>query len=167
MKRIKEIYQNNRIFVILMTIVFVCLVIMVFCLINYFYGGKDSTVYGDRLEGIENVQVDENRQTEIESKLMEDELVKTADVRLSGKIIYIKIEFTEKASLVDAQSKAISSLESFSDEEKNFYDFHFTLKQSASETTDGFIISGAKNVNGTNMEWNNNLAVTEKESAEN
>ena len=162
----KEIYQNNRIFLILMTIVFICLIIMTICLVNYFYGSKDSTVYGSRLEGIEKVEINEERQTTIEKELMEDEFVETADVRISGKIIYIKMVFTDKAALVDAQSKATGALEKFSEDEKNFYDYHFTLEQKSTDKIDGFMISGAKNVNGTNMVWNNNLKTTEDESAD-
>ena len=72
------------------------------------------------------------------------------------------MNFVATASLVEAQGKALELLEKFNDEEKKFYDFHFTLEQKKSETGSGFIISGAKNVNGTNLVWNNNNEVTEK-----
>lgn len=157
MKGIKKFYQNNRVFVILMSIVLICIIIMMVCLINYFYGSKKSTVYGDRLDGIENVEITESRQSEIESKLLSDELINKADIMLTGKIVYVRLEFKEKASLIEAQGKAVGILDEFSEEEKKFYDYHFTLKQSASENNDGFIISGAKNVNGTNIVWNNNV----------
>lgn len=163
MKGLKKYYQNNRVFIILMTIVLICLIVMGISLINYFYGGKNSTVYGNRLDGIEKVEISESRQSEIKAKLTSEEMISDASMMITGKIIYFRIEFTEAATLVEAQSKAISTLDNFSEEEKNFYDFHFTLKQEASTNSPGFIISGAKNVNGTNVVWNNNVEVKKEQ----
>ena len=72
--------------------------------------------------------------------------------------IYIKINFNEKATLVEAQSIAVKSLEKFTEDEKKFYDFEFTLYQESTEQKEGFRIMGAKNVNGSNLVWNNNNA---------
>lgn len=163
MKGIKAFYQNNRVFVILMSIVLVCVVIMAICLVSYFYGSKDSSVYGERLDGIDSVKIEESRQSDIESKLNSDALIASSDIMVTGKIVYVKIEFENTASLVEAQSKALELLDEFSDEEKKFYDFHFTLEQEKSDASKGFIISGAKNVNGTNLVWNNNNEVAETE----
>ena len=66
MKGIKKFYQNNRVFVILMSIVLVCIVIMAICLISFFYGSKDSSVYGERLDGIDGVKIEESRISELE-----------------------------------------------------------------------------------------------------
>lgn len=167
MKGIKKFYQNNRVFVILMSIVLVCIIIMSICLISYFYGGKDSSVYGERLDGIESVKIEESRQNELEKKIDESSLIDSSNITVTGKIVYVKINFVDTASLVEAQGKALEILDEFSDEEKKIYDFHFTLKQKKNENGSGFIISGAKNVNGTNLVWNNNNEVTEKpDSAE-
>lgn len=165
MKGIKKFYQDNRVFVILMGIVLVCVIIMAVCLLSYFYGSKDSSVYGERLDGIDAVTIEESRQTEIESKLNTDALISSSDIMVTGKIVYVKIDFVETASLVEARGIALKLLDEFSDEEKKFYDFHFTLKQKKNETGSGFIISGAKNVNGTNLVWNNNNEVTETPEA--
>ena len=166
MKRLKKAYQENRVFVILMTIVLICVVIMAICLVNYFYGTKDSSVYGSRLDGIENVEVTNSKLSEIENKIKEDASVETVSIIIKGKLIYTTILFNDTVTLVDAQSKAVQVLDSFSEEEKAFYDFHFMLKQKASDKGEGFNISGAKNVSGTNLVWNNNLEVTKEENNE-
>lgn len=164
MKGIKKFYQNNRVFVILMSIVLICIIIMTICLISYFYGSKDSSVYGERLDGIDAVKIEESRQNDIDTKIEESPLVDYAKILVTGKIVYININFEKTASLEEAQGKAIEVLNEFSDEEKKFYDFHFTLEQKKSETGEGFIISGAKNVNGTNLVWNNNNEVKEPDN---
>ena len=50
-------------------------------------------------------------------------------------------------------------IESFSEKEQSFYDFNITLKQDATDTSDGFIISGSKTKNGSGLVWNNNRQV--------
>ena len=81
----------------------------------------------------------------------------------SGDGIDIKIVFKSDATLTEAQNIALLSLDNFTEEEKAFYDFEFTIKQEASETTEGFLLMGAKNVNGTNLVWVNNNSSTSKE----
>ena len=68
-------------------------------------------------------------------------------------------------ALAEAESLALKSLDEFSEEEKKFYDFNYTLKQNSTDTSDGFIISGARNKSGTGLIWNNNRVVEEDTSA--
>jgi hypothetical protein len=67
--------------------------------------------------------------------------------------------------LEEAEGIALKSLEEFTEEEKEFYDFNFTLKQNANEKSEGFVISGAKNKNGTKLIWNNNTPVEKEEAS--
>lgn len=156
MKNFKNFCKSNRVFVVLMAVVFICAVIVGISLINYFYGGKNSDVYGSRLEGIEDVEITETRKNDVESKLMTDEQIKTAKIIITGKTIYITMEFVSNVSLVEAEGKASIVLDEFSEDEKKFYDFQFTLKQETSDQGEGFKIAGAKNANGTNIVWTNN-----------
>lgn len=164
MKSIKKFYREHRVFTILMAIVIVCIILIVTVLIQCFYVGNGSDKYGNRLEGIENYIIDTERETDYEKTLMNNEKVKNADLIVTGKIIYVTIQFETNADLVEAQSIAAKSLESFSEEERGFYDFNITLKKNSSDTSDGFIISGAKNKNGAGLVWNNNRQVDETES---
>ena len=76
---------------------------------------------------------------------------------------YIRIAFEAGADLDTSKSIAVKSLEQFSEEEKKFYDVHFTLVSEKTDTNEGFTIMGAKNVNGTNLIWNNNNTVSDGE----
>ena len=152
----KKYLKENRTLFILMIIAISCIVISIILLLKYFYFGNGGTKYGSRLEGIENVQISDSKRDEVASKISEDNLVKSATVTIMGKRVDIRIVFEDTASLVDAEGIALKSLDNFSDEEKSFYDFEFTLKQEATEKTEGFLIMGAKNVNGSNLVWNNN-----------
>ncbi len=166
MKSIKKFYKEHRVFTMLMAIVLVCLVVIVTVLIQCFYIGNGTDKYGNRLEGIEKYKIDTARETDYEKSLTSNEKVKSADLIVTGKIIYVTIQYETTVDLVEAQSIAAKSLESFSDEEKGFYDFNITLKRNSSDKSDGFIISGAKNKHGSGVVWNNNRQV-EDDSSEN
>ena len=159
----KKFFKENRTLFILMVVAIVCIIVSIVLLFKYFYFGNGGSNYGDRLEGIENVRISDDKQREVASKIDENELVNHTDVNITGKRVDIRIVFNEKASLVDAQGVALKSLDNFSDEEKSFYDFEFTLKQDATEKTEGFLIMGAKNVNGSNLVWNNNNSTSEED----
>jgi hypothetical protein len=159
MKKIKRFYQEHRIFTILMAVVLVCMVLIITVLIQCFYVGNGSDKYGNRLEGIEKYKISESRQKDFENNIANNDKVKSVDIKVTGKIIYITMQITEGVELVEAQSIAQKSLESFSEKEQSFYDFNITLKQNSTDKSDGFIISGAKNKNGSGLTWNNNRIV--------
>lgn len=167
MKNIKKFYKEHRVFTILMAIVIVCIVLIATVLIQCFYVGNGSDKYGNRLEGIENYKIETSKQTDYEKKLTSNEKVKSADLTITGKIIYINIQFETNVDLVEAESIALKSLENFTEEEQKFYDFNITLKQNSTDKSDGFIISGAKNKNGSGLIWNNNRKVEKSDSKDN
>jgi len=160
MKRIKKFYKEHRIFTILMAIAIVCIILICTVLIQCFYVGNGTDKYGNRLEGIENYEITDERQNDIKDKLIENAKVKTASLTITGKIIYIDISFETNAELVEAETIASELLNEFSEEEKGYYDFNITLKQDATSTSDGFLISGAHNKNGNGLIWNNNRQTT-------
>ena len=159
----KKYFKENRTLFILMVVAIVCIILSIILLFKYFYFGNGGSNYGDRLDGIENVRINDDKQREVASKIEESNLVEHVDINIAGKRIDIRIVFGEKSSLVDAQGVALKALDNFSDDEKNFYDFEFTLKQNATDKTEGFLIMGAKNVNGLNLVWNNNNSTSEEE----
>ena len=160
MKKLGKFYKEHRVFTILMSIVIVCIVLIATVLFRLFYDSKKGK-YGDRLEGIDKVVLSEKKLEDVETKILAEKDVLVAETRVQGKIVYITITFDTTETLDEAKSTAQKSLENFSDEEKAFYDFHFTLKKSSTENAEGFLISGAKNKNGSGFSWNNNRPVTQ------
>ena len=115
--------------------------------------------YGNRLEGIEKYKISESRQKDFENNTANNDKVESTDIKITGKIIYITMQIKPGVTLIEAESIALKSLETFSEKEQSFYDFNITLKQDATDTSDGFIISGSKNKNGSGLVWNNNRQV--------
>ena len=158
MKKIKKLWMENRVLFVLFLIIIICAFIILGVLFKYFFGATKSS-YGDRLKGIETVEVTDTMKNDFLTSIKGNELVNDAKIDVRGKIVYIYLTFIETASLEEAQSRAIESLQFFEQNYLDFYDFHFTLKSNATETSEGFLIMGAKNVNGSGLVWNNNTPI--------
>lgn len=142
-------------------IIIACVGISAALLLKYFYYGNGGSKYGDRLDGIELITVSDDKKNSVVEDIKKRKNVKDAKVEVSGKIIYIRIAFNAGADLDTSKAIAVKTLEQFSDEEKAFYDVHFTLVSEKNEVSDGFTIMGSKNVNGTNLIWGNNNPISD------
>ena len=160
MKKIKDIWRNNRVLFVLFIILIICFVAIVTVALTYFVGSEKSP-YGNRLDN--KVEVPKDFEKNIINTLKEDEFIKEANVRLAIRTIYVTIDFENGISLEDAQDKALASLDLISEELLDYYDFNYILSQAKSEDNAGFTIMGARNSNGTGFVWNNNNIPEEDE----
>lgn len=156
----KKIWKENRVLFMLILVLIVCFVAIVSVGVSYFVGSHKS-IYGDRLEGKIEIK-DEDKETYINA-LKETKLVDEAAFRLSVRTIYVDLKFNNEATLVEAESIALASLENLSEEILAYYDVNFILTKDATEKDEGFTIMGARNSNGTGISWNNNTVVEEEE----
>ncbi len=156
----KQFYKENRVFSILMIVVAVCLLLIIGITLKYFIFGSSSSPYGHRLKDEKKYKISDDLKTEVKSTLESDESIKKASVRVSVRTIYISMEFNTGVSLEEAKGKAVTALEKFSEDELGYYDVEFILTEESADNSEGFTIMGAKNVNGSNIVWNNNTPVT-------
>lgn len=162
MKKLKESWGKNKVFILLGTILVICLVAIIVVTFSFFLGGSKS-VYGDRLDGIDKYPVKETMKSSYITSLEEEKSVSKVSMNVKGKIIYISIEFVSDTSLEEAKSLAATSLKNISEDLQSFYDISFTLKCEKSENSEGFTILGAKNVAGSGLVWNNNTPLESEE----
>ena len=160
--KLKEIWGKYKILIVLGLILIICFIAILFVTVSYFFGSGES-VYGDRLENIEDYPIEDSFVSEYIANLEADEMINSVEFNTKGRIIYITINFVGDSSLVEAQSKAAASLEEFSEEILSYYDIDFTLISDATENSEGFTIMGARNVAGSGIVWNNNTPVEESE----
>ena len=115
MKKLKNFWHNNSVLLVLLVILVACLTAISVVVVTYFVGDANSK-YGDRLEGIKDNKFDKEMKEELIAKIEADDLVEKVKIKESNtKTIYVTIEFAPKTSLVEAQSKALASLEYFSE----------------------------------------------------
>jgi hypothetical protein len=158
MKKLKNLWVENRVIFVLFLIVIVCVFIILGVCINYFFGSSKSS-YGDRLEGITEVEMTDEIKNKFLDTMKNDALIDDATIKSRGKVVYVTLTFVDDVTLVEAESKALASLMVFEQSYIDFYDFNYTLVGNKTESSDGFLIMGAKNVNGSGLVWNNNTEV--------
>ena len=162
--KLKEIWGKYKILIVLGLILIICFIAILFVTVSYFFGSGES-VYGDRLEDIEDYPIEDTFISEYIANLESDEMINSATFDVKGRVIYVTINFVGDTSLVEAQSKAAASLEQFSENLLSYYDIDFTLISEATENSEGFTIMGAKNVAGSGIVWNNNTPVESEEES--
>ena len=162
MNKLKEIWGKNKVLIVLGIILIICFIAIIVVTVSYFFGGSES-VYGDRLDGIEDHPIEDSFVSEYTTNLESDDMIESVEFDTKGRIIYITINFVGDTSLVEAQSKTAASLETFSDDLLSYYDINFTITSEATDNSDGFTLMGARNVAGSGLVWNNNTPVESEE----
>ena len=107
--------------------------------------------YGDRLDGIQKVEISKNASDKLVSETKDLEQVKNVTYRLKGRLVYIEIEFNEGVSVETAKEISAKTLDYFTDKQKSFYDFEFIL--SNEKETDGYPELGSKHKSSENIVW--------------
>ena len=153
-KKLKSFYKNNRVYSILMIISIICIVAILVGVVLYFLGQTSKDKYGNRLEGIEKVEIKESKLNEIENKITESELVKSTEVVIKGKLVYITITLNT-GTHADAESLAQTSLELFSEEEKAFYDIQYIVDNKDEKIEENFPVMGYIKAGNSVIKWTN------------
>ncbi len=154
MKKLKGFYKSNRIFVILMGISVFCLAIIAIAFLYIIISQNKGDLYGNRLNGIETVQINQDKLSELEEKLLENEKVDKVTARIKGKVIYINI-YIKDGKATDAKNIAVENLEFFSEDEKAFYDISYSLSKVGDVEDVTFPIMGYKKSDNTIISWTN------------
>ncbi len=162
MKKIKKIWHDNKIFIVLGIILIICFLAICTVVVTYFFGGSE-TVYGDRLDDLDKHPISETYKSTYSSKLKENEKVSKVDFKSKGKIIYIIISYVGDTTLAEAESIAAESITTFDEKLLEYYDINITLEAPKTDNSDGFTIMGAKNKSGTSVVWNNNTPLESDE----
>ena len=152
MKKFKKWIKRNKglSIVLLLTLILLIFIIVIFMKLLW---GNSSDKYGNRLDGIEEVKIDNNTYNEIKSEVMDSGLVEETSVRLQGKIVYTTIILKSDTSVDKAKELATNTLDNYTSDELNFYDFSYFLKWEGEDTDK--VITGNKHHNLDSITWIN------------
>ena len=153
-KKLKSFYKNNRVYSILMIISIICIVAILVGVVLYFLGQTSKDKYGNRLDGIEKVEIKESKLNDIEKKITENELVNNVDAVLKGRLVYITITLNS-GTHADTESIAQSSLDLFSEEEKAFYDIQYIVDNKDEKIEENFPVMGYIKAGNSVIKWTN------------
>ena len=127
------------------------LIILLVILLKSFSVDYSIDEYGDRLDGIEKVEIKKSASDKLVSEIKEIESVNKVNYRLKGRLVYIEIEFNEGVTVDSAREIATKSLDYFTDKQKSYYDFDFIL--TSEKDAEGFPELGSKHKTSDSIVW--------------
>lgn len=137
--------------------IFLIVLIFLIQIKNIFFPNEKKAIYGNRLEGIEEVKI-----TDASKKSVKDALKDTTsnvNVRTAGRIINITITANNDVSVDTAKSLADKAINEFSAAEKKYYDFQVFIQKSIDSAE--FPIIGYKHHTKESFTWTKDRTGTE------
>lgn len=147
----KKMWANNKILIILGSILLVCAIAIIVVVLKYFIGSRKS-VYGSRFDNMK-VTITDAQQNEYIKGLESNTNVVKVRFRVSHKTLYISVTFKDDIKLEDAKKIIDESLALFTDDIKETYDINYTISNA------NYKLMGAKNAPGNGLIWSNNTPV--------
>ena len=140
-----------------MGVAFVCVAIIIWMLLGYVINSTTNNKYGNRLDGINDVKIEDSKKDEMEAKILEMAKVEDVTINIHGKIVYFNIKFEKEASVEEAQNASINCLGFFEEDYLNFYDLQFIVTfGESSESEKALTILGSRKAGATTITWSNN-----------
>lgn len=149
LKKLKKFIIKNKMLSILLGILILILIFGLVFIKMFIFPSYGVSKYGNRLDGIENVKLDDSRFNDIKNGFEAKSGFTIDKFRLSGRIVNIYITAGD-IKKDDVKSEALRLVSSFSEDEIKFYDFQVFV---TGESED-YPIIGYKNKNSEGLHWN-------------
>lgn len=147
--------NKHKVGIIAGIVIIVIGVLTYFALKSMFIIGNDKGKYGNRLDGIENVQIADEEVSKLVKEMEEIKDIKSVKYNLQGRLIYIIMEVANDTALEVSKGYANKTLSYFTAEQKEYYDIQVLIK-SDSEESEVYPIIGAKHKTSTAFIWTEN-----------
>ena len=125
--------RKNK-FIIIAIGVFLILVFLAFQVVTMLFPKEGTALYGDRLDGIKEVELTDKKLSNIESTLKEDSATKEAKASVQGKIVEVIITVQDETSVDTAKALSNKVLDCLTKDERKFYDVQVVVKKDSDAT---------------------------------
>ena len=145
---INELKENK--FTTIVFCIFLGLFLIGWLLFGLLMPKKGEPVYGNRLEGIEKVEVTNAQTSDLIKELKNEDFVISASTHISGRIINVIVETKKGTKVSSAKSLGKIVLKSFDQEQLDFYDIQLFLNNEDQDAK-GYPLIGYKNSKDKNF----------------
>ena len=152
-------YVKQHKFTIFVIFIFIIAVVGLFFGYNLFFSNGGKPAYGNRLEGIESVEITDENISKIKEELKKNDKVSEVNTNISGRTLNIIITVDDKMSLADAKSIGQKSYSSLNEKQINYYSIQIFINKK-DETQNNFPIIGYKQRGTTKIVWTKDRSVT-------
>lgn len=151
MKYVKEHKVESILLLIILSLLLVFFGIFLFL----WYGGTGD-LYGNRLNGIENVPISDGYLNDIEKELKKEEIVVKTSSNLKGRLINFLITVKDETNIDEAKEISEIVINGFEEDELDFYDIQIFLLDSGSNEESNYPYIGYKHKSSDKFVWSNN-----------
>ena len=146
----KNFIKNNKVTVVAF-IICVIFVVLVFAIKLTFFPNEGTAIYGDRLDGIEKVEITDKQQKDIIKSLEDKGEVKSADTDIKGRTLNVLITVNDDVELDPAKALTSSVIDNLKKDQTSFYDIQVFISKDNYDTR--FPIIGYKHQDKDEFSW--------------
>ena len=147
-KLMKELKENK--FTTIVFLIFLGLFLIGALIFGLVMPKTGKPIYGNRLDGIEKVEVTKDQTNELVKNLKDKDYVTSASTHISGKLINVLIETKEGTSIKKAKTLKTIVLKAFEEDQKKFYDIQLFITNENKDAK-GYPVIGYKNSSEKNF----------------
>ena len=146
----KNFIKNNKVTVVAF-IICVIFVILVFAVKLTFFPNEGTAIYGDRLDGIEKVEITDKQQEDIIKSLEDKDEVKKVSCDIKGRTLNVLITVNDDVELDPAKALTSSITDNLEEDQTSYYDIQVFISKDNDDTR--FPIIGYKHQNKDGFSW--------------
>ena len=146
----KNFIKNNKVTVVAF-IICVIFVILVFAVKLTFFPNEGTAIYGDRLDGIEEVEITDKQQEDIIKSLEDKDEVKKVSCDIKGRTLNVLITVNDDVELDPAKALTSSITDNLEENQTSYYDIQVFISKDNDDTR--FPIIGYKHQNKDGFSW--------------
>ena len=146
----KNFIKNNKVTVVAF-IICVIFVILVFAVKLTFFPNEGTAIYGDRLDGIEEVEITDKQQEDILKSLEDKDEVKKVSCDIKGRTLNVLITVNDDVELDPAKALTSSITDNLEEDQTSYYDIQVFISKDNDDTR--FPIIGYKHQNKDGFSW--------------
>ena len=147
--------KRHKFKLILLFVFVVVFVVALIALMNLLYPDSRKNVYGNRLEGIEDVPIKTKILTEIKDKISASDFVLEVDDLLTGRLVKFTIYVKSDTNKEEAKKVVANITETFSQEIQEFYDIQVVIDEDKEDST-AYPIFAYKHKTSKDFIWTKN-----------
>lgn len=151
MNFIKKHKKEFILFVIAVLIILFCGITFV---VMWFAGSSD--IYGNRLEGIEEVKLSDSYIKDIEGFIKEKDFVTKVNHNLEGRLLSFMVTVSDEVDIETAKQVGTIVINNLSEDELKYYDIQLYLLDSNTKEESRFPFIGYKHKTSEGFIWSNN-----------
>ncbi len=148
-----DFLKKHKFKVIGLTVFAIIMILAFFGIKEMIYPNSSKDLYGNRLNGIEDVVIKEDTISVIKDLILETKKVNNIKYSLQGRIMKFIIDVKKDTSLVDAESLSDSIIEALSTEQQSYYDIQVYLICNESKETEIYPVIGSKHKDSLTFVW--------------